>query len=262
MTLIYLDDLRLNAVVTGPRDGPPLVLIHALGTNLTLWDELITLLPAGLRVLRYDQRGHGMSDVPVPPYAMGALIRDAERIMDHMDMRDAVVLGLSLGGLVAQGLATKRLDLVRGLILSNTAARIGNPPMWQERIATFRDLGVEVYADSAMARMFGRNFNDVAGMPRIREMLAGTAPDGWIGCAQAIAGADFYATTAKLTLPAIVIAGSNDGTTPPDMVHETADLMRGATFHLLRGAGHLPFVEQPGPYATLIANFLKTIGHI
>ncbi|MGL5011538.1 MAG: alpha/beta fold hydrolase [Paracoccaceae bacterium] len=262
MPLIYLDDLRLNLAITGPVDGPPLVLIHALGTNLTLWDSLLPLLPAGLRVLRYDHRGHGQSDVPPPPYAMGALIRDAERVMEHAGMRDAVVLGSSLGGLVAQGLATKRLDLVRGLILSNTAARIGNAAMWQDRIATFRAQGAEGYADSAMERMFGRNFRTVAGMPRLRAMLTSTAPDGWIGCATAISGADFYATTANLTLPTMVIAGSNDGTTPPDMVRETADLILGASFHLIRGTGHFPFIEQPETYAKLIGDFLKAIGHI
>ena len=124
MALIYLDDIRLNAEVSGPEGGPAVVLLHALGTNLRIWDGVVARLPATCRVLRYDQRGHGASDVPEPPYTMGALIRDAERMMAHFGLKEAVVVGLSLGGLVAQGLAVKRLDLVRGIVLSNTAAKI------------------------------------------------------------------------------------------------------------------------------------------
>lgn len=262
MPLIFFDDIRLNAEVTGPSTGPALVLLHALGTDLTLWDVLIPLLPPGLRILRLDLRGHGASDVPAPPYAMGALIRDVERVMDHHALKDAAVLGLSLGGMIAQGLATKRLDLVRGLILSNTAAKIGSVAMWEERTRQVRSSGLESYADGAMERIFGRNWQGVPEMPRIRAMLTGTAPDGWIGCAGAIAGTDFYTPTAALRLPTLVIAGGYDGTTPPDLVRETADLIPGSQFSLLRGAGHLPMVEKPAEYAALLATFLHGIGHI
>ncbi|MGL4320640.1 MAG: 3-oxoadipate enol-lactonase [Paracoccaceae bacterium] len=262
MPLIYLDDIRLNAEISGPAHGPALVLIHALGTNLSLWDGLIPLLPPGLRILRIDQRGHGASDVPTPPYAMGALIRDVERIMDHFALKDAVVLGLSLGGMVAQGLATKRLDLVRALILSNTAAKIGSAALWEARMAEVRATGLEVYATGAMERMFGRNWQNEPGMPRVRAMLTGTDPDGWIGCAGAIAGTDFYTPTAALRLPCLAIAGANDGTTPPDLVRETADLIPGSRFSLIRGAGHLPLIEKPAEYAALVATFLQDIGHI
>lgn len=261
MTLIYLDDLRLNAELTGPANGPVLVLLHALGTNLSLFDPLLPLLPKGLRILRMDLRGHGQSDAPPAPYAMGALIRDTERVMDHFALRDAVVLGVSLGGMVAQGLAVKRLDLVRALVLSNTAAKIGSAEMWQTRIAEVRASGLADYAPGAMGRMFGRNWQTEPAMPRIREMLEATNPEGWIGCAHALAGTDFYTTTAMLTLPALVIAGANDGTTPPDLVRETAELIRGHRFALMRGAGHLPFVEKPAEYAALLDQFLTDIGH-
>ena len=262
MPLIYLEDIRLNAEITGPANGPPLVLLHALGTNLTLWDDILPLFPPGLRILRVDLRGHGASDVARPPYAMGALIRDVERAMDHFALKDAVVLGLSLGGMVAQGLATKRLDLVRALILSNTAARIGAADLWHARIADIRATGLQAYADGAMERMFGRNWRAEPGMPRIRAMLTSTHPDGWTGCAAAIAGTDFYTPTAALRLPTLAIAGANDGSTPPDLVRETADLIPGSQFRLIRGAGHFPLVEKPAEYAAIIGTFLHDIGHI
>ncbi len=82
-----------------------------------------------------------------------------------------------------------------------------------------------------------------------------------MGCAAAIAGTDFYETTATLRLPTLAIAGANDGSTPPDLVRETADLIPGARFHLMRGAGHLPMAEQPADYAATLATFLREIGH-
>jgi 3-oxoadipate enol-lactonase len=99
-------------------------------------------------------------------------------------------------------------------------------------------------------------------MPRIRDRLTTMNPQGWIGCAQAIAGSDFYTTTATLTLPTLVIAGDRDGTTPPDLVRETADLILGSRYALMRGAGHLPFLEKPADYATLLVDFLRSIGHL
>lgn len=261
MPHIFLPDLRLNALLSGPPDGAPLVLLHALGTDLSIWDDLVPLLPDSLRILRLDMRGHGASDVPAPPYAMGGLVRDAERAMDHFGLRDAVVVGLSVGGLVAQGLAVKRLDLVRGLVLSNTAARIGRPEQWEARIATVLAGGMEAIAEPTLERWLGRNWRMNAAMPRLRDLLLATSPQGWAGCAAAIAGTDFYRTTATLTLPTLVIAGSNDASTPPDLVRETAELILGHRFALMRGTGHIPPVENPAGYAALLGQFLSEIGH-
>ena len=260
MALVYLDDIRLNAEISGPIGGPAVVLIHALGTNLHIWDAVVPRLPAGCRVLRFDLRGHGASDVPPPPYAMGALIRDAERLIAHFGLRDAVVVGISLGGLVAQGLAVKRLDLVRAMVLSNTAAKIASPALWAERIEVMRG-GAEAYAPTALERMFGRRWREIEGVEPVRQMLLATKFDGWAGCAAAIAGTDFYTPTAALTLPTLVIAGANDGTTPPDLVRETAELILGHRWHLMRGAGHLPMMEKPDDYTAVIADFLRSLGH-
>lgn len=261
MALIWLQDLRLNAVIDGPVDAPPVVFLHALGTDLSLWDACVAALAPRFRCLRFDARGHGKSDVPPPPYAMGALIRDAEKLMDHFALREAVVVGSSMGGLVAQGLATKRLDLVRGMVLANTAARIGGPALWQSRAAEVAEHGLAAYAPGAMERIFGRKWQEAAAMPQVRAVLEAMDPAGWIGCAHAISGADFYATTAALGLPTLVIAGTNDGTTPPDLVRETAELIRGHRWQLMRATGHLPMVERPTEFTALLAEFLRDIGH-
>ncbi len=261
MTPIYLPDIRLNARLTGPADGPALVFAHALGTDHTIWDGVLAYLPSRWRILTYDQRGHGQSDAPAPPYSMGALITDLERLMDHFALKEAVVVGVSLGGLVAQGLAVKRLDLVRALVLSNTAARIGTPDLWARRIAEVRATGLDAYAEGAMQRLLGPRYRTHPDMPYLRGRLTTTDPDGWTGCAAAIAGCDFYTTTAGLRLPTLAIAGANDGTTPPDLVRETAALIPGHRYALMRGAGHLPMVEKPAEYAALLETFMSDIGH-
>ncbi|MBI1171780.1 3-oxoadipate enol-lactonase [bacterium] len=259
--LVYLPDLRLNARLEGPDTAPPLVFSHALGTNLSIWDGVLRHLP-GYRTLTYDQRGHGLSDVPPAPYAMGALIRDAERLMDHFEIREAVFIGVSLGGMVAQGLAVKRLDLVRGLVLSNTAARIGTAEIWAARARQIRDEGFETYADGALQRQLGPRWRDSPHAPYLRDILTRTDPEGWAGCAAAIGGSDFYTTTAGLRLPVLAVAGGHDGTTPPDLVRETAELIPGHRFYLMPRAGHFPMVEHPAEYAALLQEFLTGIGHV
>jgi 3-oxoadipate enol-lactonase len=262
MPLAYLSDLRLNYRLDGPADGPVLVLNHALGMDLSMWDAVVALLPSGLRVLRYDHRGHGASDTPAPPYSMGALIRDAERLMDHLGLRDCVYLGVSMGGLVAQGLAVKRLDLVRGLVLSNTAAKIGTPTWWNDRIAAVREGGLAAINDAATERLFSPAYRARPAVAHWADLMMHGSADGYLGCAAAIAGTDFYQTTATLTPPALVIASDHDAITPPDLVRETAGLIRGSRFALIRGAGHFPMIEAPAAYAEVLADFLKAIGHV
>ena len=262
MRVCNLPDLTLHYREDGDPNGAPVVFANSLGTDLRLWDDVVPRLPPGLRLIRYDKRGHGLSDAPPGPYGMGALVRDAERLMDALAVKDAVFVGLSIGGLIAQGLATKRLDLIRGLVLSNTAAKIGTADSWAARIAAVKADGIEPIADAVLERWFSRPFRATPAFTAWRNMLIRQPAEGYTGCCAAIAGTDFYTTTAALTLPTLVIAGSEDGSTPPDLVRETADLIKGSRFHLIRGAGHLPCVEKPAEYAEVLTRFLKEIGHV
>ena len=262
MPLVYLDDLSLNYREQGNPAGSAVVFAHALGTDLCLWDEVLPLLPQSLRLICLDMRGHGRSDTPPPPYAMGALIRDAERMMDHLGVKDAVFVGLSIGGMIGQGLAVKRLDLIRALVLSNTATKIGTAEIWAARIEEVRTGGMEAIADSAMARWFAPAFRAGPAFDAQRARFVAQRPEGWAGCAAAIAGTDFYNTTATLTLPTLCIAGSADAATPPDLVKETADLIKGSRFVLIRGAGHLPPIDRPDAFAAALDGFLADIAHV
>ena len=262
MKMVDLSDVRLHVREDGPSDGPPVVFANSLGTDLRLWDPILPLLPDGLRLIRYDKRGHGLSTCPQSPYSMGALISDAERLLDHLQVKDCVFVGLSIGGMIAQGLAVKRLDLMRAMVLSNTAAKIGTPEMWSERIADVEQGGIEKLADAVMERWFSAGFRASTELELWRNMLTRQEDHGYMGCSAAISGTDFYSTTATLRLPTLGIAGSEDGSTPPDLVRETVDLIPGSQFHLIRKAGHLPCVEQPDEYARVLTDFLRSIGHV
>ena len=261
MHVADLGDVQLNYRIDGDPDGAPLVFANSLGTDYRLWDQVLPLLPSGLRIIRYDKRGHGLSSCPDAPYTMGGLVHDLERLLDHLGVRDCLLVGLSIGGMIAQGLAVKRMDLVRAMVISNTGAKIGTPEMWESRIQGVRDGGIEALADAVMERWFSKSFRATPELSAWRNMLTRTPDTGYIGCSQAISGTDFYATTAALTLPTLGIAGSEDGSTPPDLVRETVDLIKGSKFHLIRGSGHLPCVENPPEYARILTDFIKDTGH-
>ena len=258
MRMIDLGEVRLHIDETG--SGRPVLFLHALGTDMRLWAHLLPMLPAGLRTIRCDLRGHGLSDCPPPPYSMGALVHDAEALLDGLSVTGAVVVGCSLGGMVAQGLAVKRPDLVAGLVLSNTAARIGTPGTWHDRIATLHAGGLVALASPTLARWFPAAFHTTPEIALWRHMLERTPPDGYAGCAAAIAGTDFHLPLQGLKMPALGIAGSEDGSTPPDLVRETMDLIPGGDFALIRKAGHLPMVDRPADYAAVLSAFLARQG--
>ena len=255
-------DGQLSYLETGPKDAPALVLTHPLGFDQHVWHGVRAHLPETLRIISYDCRGHGASDCPAPPYSMGALVRDAEGLLDHLKIRDCVFLGAGIGGLVAQGLAIKRLDQVRALALCGTAAKIGLPAHWLERINQVNADGMEAIATEVLTRSFSRKFLASCDLQQWHQQVLRQNSKGYIGCAQAISGTDFYTPTSGLRLPTLGLVGSDDRITPPDLMRETVNLIPGSQFELIRSSGHLPFVEQPTEFAQKLVGFLYSIGHI
>jgi 3-oxoadipate enol-lactonase len=256
--------VRLHVRVDGVdhKVAPPVLLLHALGTDLHIWDRVLALLPEHLRYVRFDQRGHGLSDVPPAPYSMGAMVSDAEAVLTALNIKDCLVVGLSMGGLVAQGLAVKRLDLVRAMVLIDTAAKIGVPAVWADRIQQVRAGGMAAIASNAMERVFSRAFRQGPELSHWYELLLKMNPEGWMGCAAAISGSDFYTPTSGLRLPVLGLVGSEDATTPPDLMRETIDLIPGSKFRIIRKSGHLPAVENPIAVAEALTEFMTETGHL
>lgn len=257
MQTIVRPDATLHIRDEGPRAGRPVMFANSLGTDLRVWDALLPLLPADLRIIRFDKRGHGLSSAPPAPYAMETLIADAAAVCDGLGVSGVTFVGLSIGGLIGQGLAAARPDLVRALVLMDTAAKIGTPEMWQARIGTIRAGGIAALEGPIMERWFTAPFRD--NNPEFAlwcAMLTRTSLEGYLGCCAAIAGADLTESTRALRLPALALVGDEDGSTPPDLVRATAALC-GADFHMIAGAGHIPCVEQPAATAALLADFLE-----
>lgn len=240
----------------GPRDGPALVFANSLGTDLRLWDALVPHLPAGLRLIRYDKPGHGLSE-DGGAVTIASLAEDAAALIGATAARPVIFVGLSIGGLIGQALAAARPGLVRALVLSNTAARIGTPEGWAERIAAVTAGGTGAIAEAVMQRWFAPAFRATPALALWRTMLARTPAAGYVAACAAIAAADLTGAARSLRLPTLVIAGAEDGATPPDLVGATASLIAGAAFHLIPGAGHLPCIEKPNAYAALLNEFMK-----
>lgn len=261
MQVAAVNSVRLHYRDEG-GSGLPVVFANSLGTDFRVWDRLLPLLPAGLRVVRYDMRGHGLSEAPEGDYWMGDLVADAAGLMDRLAIGGAVFVGLSIGGVVAQGLAAERPDLTRALVLSNTAAKIGTEAMWRERMATVRAGGIAAVADSVLEKWFTRDFRSERAdeLAAWRNMMTRTPADGYLGCCAALAGTDLRESTARLRLPVLAVVGDQDGSTPPDLVRETAESIAGARFEIIRGAGHIPCVEAPEALARLIGTFLEEDG--
>lgn len=256
MQALTRDFGTLHAHVDGPDDGPAVVYANSLGTDLRLWDRVLPLLPQGLRHIRYDKRGHGLSGI-----GGGARIDDhaddAIAVIETLARGPVVFVGLSIGGLIGQVVAHRRPDLVRALVLSNTAARLGTAESWQARINAVIDGGLDSIADAVMERWFAAPFRATPELALWRAMLTRTPARGYTAACAALAGADQTEATAALRLPVLVIAGSQDGASPPALVRATADLIAGAAFREIPGAGHLPCVETPAAWAALVAPFLK-----
>ena len=174
-----------------------------------------------------------------------------------MGLSGAIVCGVSVGGLVAQALAAARPDLVAGMVLSNTGTRIGTREGWDARIEAVRADGIEPIADRIMAMWFAPSW--AAAHPEAlagwRAMLARTPAAGYAAVCEAIRDADLTEATARLRLPALCIAGSADGSTPPDVVQALARRLPGARYACLDDVGHLPCIEAPERFAAMLADF-------
>ncbi|MFC5391328.1 3-oxoadipate enol-lactonase [Bosea vestrisii] len=244
----------------GPADAPTVIFANSLGTDLRLWDAVLPLLPQDLRYIRYDKQGHGLSTLgngtDIADHA-----DDAIALIEALAGKPVVFVGLSIGGLIGQTVASRRPELLRALVLSNTAAKLGTVESWQARIDAIAGHGLEHIADAVMERWFAPVFRATPELALWRAMLTRTPADGYIAACRALSQADQTAATAALRLPALAIAGDADGASPAELVEATAALIPGSAFHVIPGAGHLPCVEKPAAYAAILSPFLRAHAH-
>lgn len=252
--------VRDEGAGAGNSDGrPALVFTNSLGTDLRVWDPLLPELPWAGRRLRFDQRGHGLSDCPPGPYTIAGLADDLEALLAERGVARIVLVGLSVGGMIAQAFAARRPERVAALVLCDTGHRIGSAEMWQQRIEALRSGGIESLAAPILERWFSAAFRErrPAELAIWRNMLLRTPLEGYVSTCAAIRDADLTEGAARLAMPTLCLAGSEDGATPPALVRELAALLPAARFAEIPGAGHLPSVEAPAAMGRLITDFLK-----
>lgn len=258
----------LHYTVREPRrPGAPdhtVVLAHALGADVSLWDELATSLAATCRVVCVDQRGHGDSDAPAGPYTMAELADDAAGLLAELDARHAtgpvVWVGISLGGMVGQELALRHPQRLAGLVIANACAGYGveGRAQWAQRIAAIDSGGLAAIADGTMQRWFSDAFRAAqpATVARWRRRVVSTRQAGYAGACHAVRDVDTLSRLPQLRLPTLVIAGSADLATPVAMSQAIVDAIPGAQLVVIDGAAHLSAVECPDAFEAAVRAFL------
>ena len=262
MNFIRVNGISLHFNATGlGQDRPLIVFSNSLGTDLRIWDDVVQNLTSEFSTITYDKRGHGLSDVGETPYTMETHITDLAGLLDHLGASQSIICGLSVGGLVAQGLYAKRPDCVRAMILCDTGSKIGNDTLWNDRISAIEHGGIECMADAIVSRWFTPSFRNEANpvFAGSRNMLVRQSVTGYIATCAAIRDADFRGIARTIAVPTLCLVGDGDETTSPHFVKALAQSIPKARYEVISGAGHISCIEQPEAFSTLIRDFVSTL---
>lgn len=255
------DGCRLHYAVSGRNHAPPLLLLHPLGASLEVWAPQLPRLEPHFRVIRFDVRGHGKSELDFGPPAartMADYAADAVAVLDAARAPRAHWCGLSLGGQAAMWAALHHAGRVRRLVLANTAPHLPPASNWDERIAIALREGMGPLAEAVPARWFTAGFREreTAMVARIVEMVRGTMPRGYAEACGALRDTDLREAIAGIALPTLVIAGAQDVATPVDHSEYMALRIAGSDL-LVLDASHLSNVEQPEDFGQALVDFLR-----
>lgn len=257
MPVAQLADVRLHYELDGDPRLPVLMLCNSLGTTLEMWAPQLPALLAHFRVLRYDTRGHGRSEVTPGEYSIARLAADSLALLDHLGIERVAFCGLSMGGMTGMWLGAHAPQRLSRLVLANTGAKVGDPATWAARFAAVRAGGMAAVTPGVLDRWFTARYRRLAPqeVEQVRAMLLATSPDGYIANGAAVRDMDQRPLLAKIAVPTLVIAGTYDGSTPPELGRELAQAIDGARYVEL-DAAHLSNWEQAGAFTAALLSFL------
>lgn len=252
------DGCRLAYRLDGRENAPVLVLSNSLGTSMDMWEQQMPAFSERFRVLRYDSRGHGQSDVPPGSYSLDRLGRDVLELFEALRLTRVTFCGLSLGGMVGQWLGWRAPGALDRLILANTSAYMGPPDDWDARIKAVTTGGMAAIVDAVMPRWFQSGFlnENPPCIARLRAMVLATSPTGYAGCCAAIRDMDQRRLLPLIRTPTLVIAGANDPATPLVESRQLALEIPQARLSVL-DAAHLSSVERPAAFAEAVLSFAE-----
>ena len=253
--------IALNVLREG--EGPIVVLSHALGCNLHMWDGVAALLARAHTVIRYDHRNHGASAAVPGEFSVEALADEAAALIEREAAGEPVhFVGLSMGGMTAQALAVRRPELLRTLVIANSAAHYPDQAPWRARAQTVASQGVGAIAPGAVSRWltpaWAATFEGQAAAQALQATLERTDPDGYIASCNAVAAIDFRDSNRQITVPTLVIGGTQDEATPMDMSEAMAAAIPGSRLVTI-DAAHLSAVERPEEFSALLVDFWRSL---
>lgn len=257
MSTIAADGCPIHVEMSGPERAPVLMLSNSLGTNLHMWDDQVRPFTEHFRLIRYDRRGHGRSGAPPGPYSMERLGRDVLAILDHFNIKRTNWCGLSMGGMVGMWLGANAPNRVNRLVLANTTPYFPDKTLWNDRIRIVKEQGLAALVEGNMERWFTKEFRERAPKPvaRIRDQFLATKPEGYIGCCEAIRDMDLREPIRSIKAPSLVIIGSRDPATTPEMGELIRDSIPGAKAVVLESA-HISNIEQADKFTDAALEFL------
>lgn len=243
-----INGISMNYQIEGAASAPPIVLHHPLAGNLSIWDEMTTLLAPDYRVIRFDARGHGETQASPAPYQFETLAADVVALLDHLKINKAHFLGLSMGGMVGQYLGLNHADRFQTLQLTATSSRV--PPearhLWQDRVKTAREKGMPAMIESSLQRWITeKNRKNEALVTRIGQMITGTPVEGYAGWCQAIENLDVTSKLKAIKLPTLVVVGSEDVGTPPAAAEAIHKEIAGSQLVIMPDCAHMLCMEDP-----------------
>lgn len=258
MPIVMSGSTRIYWRSDGDASLPGLVLGNSLGTDFSLWDPILDRLMEHFYVVRYDMRGHGGSDAVPVDYTIDQLTDDAQAVIKAAKLTTYDYWGISLGGMVGMCLGARQASGLRKLVLSNTAAEF-DPAVWPARIAAVREGGMAGIVDAVLGRFYTPGFltkNSMA-LKRMRNTVLSHSPEGYIGCCAAIRDMQIKPQLAKIQVPALIVAGEFDQSTPPSRAHDLGGWIKDSRVVSLPSA-HIPVTEIPDDYfKAVVPGFLK-----
>lgn len=252
---------RLHVVREG--EGPFVVLSHALGCDLHMWDGVAALLARAHTVLRYDHRNHGASERVTGSFGVQTLARDAAALIERETGGEPVhFVGLSMGGMTAQALAAERPELLRSVTIANSSAHYPDPAPWRARAETVSARGIEAIAAGAVERWLTPAFvatpEGAAVARSLHDVLVRNDAQGYIESCAAVAAIDFRESNRRIAVPTLVVAGMQDLATPPAMSEAIVAAIPGARLATI-DAAHVSAAERPAEFVELLIDFWRSL---
>lgn len=255
---VTVNGLRLNYKLDG--QGPAVLLLHPVGLDLTWWEPQVEMLRSEFQVLRIDFRGHGKSEI-APPYTLAGFAADAHALLGALHIGPAHVIGLSLGGMVAQHLALEYPTVVRSLILSNTLCTL--PAQARQAMRARGEAaeqgGMAAVVEATIERWFTRGFLDSPLVALCRRHLLAQDIRAWASTWRAIADLDTLPRLGEIHVPTLVTTGDADVSTPVAAAQSIANGIPGAVLKVMPGAPHMAPYERPELFNPLVLEFLRSV---